>query len=129
MRTHVPESVEKLATMAVGSAYKVHSELGPGLLESAYEYCLIHELQKRGLKVDSQVNLPIFYDNTFFNMGYRIDILVDNNLIIEVKAVEEIIPIHVSQLVTYLRFSGHRLGLIINFNTRLFKDSVKRVVK
>ena len=125
----IPENVEKVATITIDAAYKVYNALGPGLLESAYEYCLIHELQKRGLKVDSQVNLPIYYDNTFINMGYRIDILVDNCLVIEVKAIEEIIPLHISQTLTYLKFSGNRLGLIINFNTRIFKDGLRRVAR
>ena len=127
--TPISKQVEDIATQVVDSAYSVRRSLGPGLLESAYECCLEHELTKRGLQVQSQVGLPVFYDNIYLNVGHRIDLLVNNYIIIEVKAVDEIIPIHISQLLTYLRFSGHRLGFVINFNSRSFKDGVKRVVR
>jgi GxxExxY protein len=127
--TAIPEEIEKVATTIVDAAFKVHSTVGPGLLESAYETCLIYELKKRGLSVESQVALPIKYDGKIISNSYRIDLLVDNCLIIEIKAVDEIIPVYISQVLTYLKFSDQRLGLIINFNTRLFKDGVKRVIR
>jgi GxxExxY protein len=124
----IPQEIENVATETVDAAYKVHSSIGPGLLESAYETCLIHELKKKGLKVESQVKLPIRYDGMIIDNSYRIDLLINNCLIVELKAVDEIIPLHISQVLTYLRFSDLRLGLIINFNTRFFRDSVKRVI-
>jgi GxxExxY protein len=124
----IPQDIENVATETVDAAYKVHSSIGPGLLESAYETCLIHELKKKGLKVESQVKLPIRYDGMIIDNSYRIDLLINNSLIVELKAVDEIIPLHISQVLTYLRFSDLRLGLIINFNTRFFRDSVKRVI-
>lgn len=125
----ISKEVEDVATQVVDSAYSVHRSLGPGLLESAYECCLEYELGKRGYQVRSQVSLPVFYDNLYLDVGYRFDLLIDNCIIIEVKAVEELIPIHTSQILTYLRFSGHRLGFLINFNSKNFKDGIKRVVR
>jgi len=112
----------------ISSAIKVHKALGPGLLESAYEACLLHELRKNGLKAESQVGLPIHYDGIILDVGYRVDILVEDSIIVELKAVEKIIPIHEAQLVSYLKLSGRKLGLIINFNVLLLKDGIKRMV-
>jgi GxxExxY protein len=125
----IPAEIEKIATETIDAAYKVHTSIGPGLLESAYEACLIYELKKRGFIVESQVMLPITYDGMIINNSYRIDLLIDHCLIVELKVVEEIIPIHISQVLTYLRFSDQKLGLIINFNTRLIKDGIKRVIR
>ena len=119
--TPLSKEVDELASQIVDAAYAVHRSIGPGLLESAYECCLEHELRKRGFQVQSQVGLPVFYDNIYLNIGYRIDLLVNNCIIIEIKAVNEIIPVHVSQILTYLRFSGHRLGFIINFNSKILR--------
>jgi GxxExxY protein len=127
--TTISDEVEKVATTTVDAAFRVHSTIGPGLLESAYETCLIYELKKRGLSVESQVMLPIKYDDKIISNIYRIDLLVDNCLIVEVKAVDEIIPVHISQVLTYLKFSNQHLGLIINFKTRLLKDGVKRIIR
>ena len=112
----------------ISSAIKVHKALGPGLLESAYEACLLHELRKNGLKAESQVGLPIHCDGIILDVGYRVDILVEDSIIVELKAVEKIIPIHEAQLVSYLKLSGRKLGLIINFNVLLLKDGIKRMV-
>jgi GxxExxY protein len=112
----------------VDAAIKVHSALGPGLLESAYEACLLHELRKRGLDADAQVALPLAYDGVALDVGYRVDLLVEHAVIVELKAVEKVLPIHEAQLLCYLRLSRKRVGLIINFNTLHLKDGIKRMV-
>lgn len=112
----------------IGSAIEVHRALGPGLLESAYEACLMYELLNSGLKVEQQKPLPIAYKNTTIDCGYRLDIIVEDSVIIELKSVEQILPIHKSQLLSYLRLSGLTLGLLINFNVELLKQGLHRVV-
>ena len=112
----------------VDAAMRVHSALGPGLLESAYEGCLAHELRRRGMKVETQVGLPVVYDGAKIDVGYRLDLLVEDVVVVEVKAVETLAPIHGAQLLTYLKLSGHRLGLLINFNVPHLKDGIKRMV-
>jgi len=112
----------------IGAAYKVHSELGPGLLESAYEVCLVYELIKRGFKVERQKVLPVAYDGIGLDAGYRIDLLVEDAVIIEVKAVDELAPIHQSQLMTYLKLSKLKLGLLMNFNVTDMKKGIKRII-
>ncbi|NLX99946.1 MAG: GxxExxY protein [Rhodopirellula sp.] len=112
----------------VDAAMKVHTALGPGLLESAYEGCLAYELRKRGLKVGTQVGLPVVYEGVNIEVGYRIDLLVEDLAIVELKAVDKIAPIHEAQLLTYLKLSGKRLGLLINFNVVHLKDGIKRMV-
>jgi len=109
-------------------AMKVHTALGPGLLESTYEACLIHELKKAGLKVLSQVALPINYNGVTIELGYRIDLLVEDEIIVELKSVEKIIPLYQAQLMSYLKLSGKRLGLLINFNVIHLKDGIKRII-
>jgi len=111
----------------IDSAMRVHSELGPGMLESTYEACLIHELQSRGLAVQNQVILPVIYRNTQIDTGYRIDLLVEGKIIIELKAVEKLLPIHEAQLLTYLKLSQKKIGLLINFNTLRLKHGIKRI--
>lgn len=110
------------------SAVAVHRALGPGLLESAYEACLAYELRKRGFHLDTQVVLPVVYDGQRLEAGYRIDILVERSLILELKALESLAPIHKSQLLSYLRLSNCRLGLLMNFNVKLMKDGIFRIV-
>lgn len=100
--------------------------MGPGLLESAYEVCLEHELRKAGLKVERQVPLPVTYDGIKLNCGYQLDLLVEGKIIIELKAIESIMPIHEAQLLTYLKLTGLKLGLLINFNVALLKNGIKR---
>lgn len=112
----------------IGAAMEVHSSLGPGLLESTYEACLVYELQGRGLHVQSQVCLPVTYKEVRLDTGYRIDLLVENQVIVELKAVEALLPIHEAQLISYLKPSGLQLGLLINFNVKRLKDGIVRRV-
>lgn len=112
----------------IGCAIEVHRTLGPGLLESAYERALIYELNLTGMKVLSQVEVPFVYKGTFQNIGYRIDLLVEDSVIIEIKSVDKLAPVHFAQTLTYLKLANKRLGLLINFNSDLLKNGVKRVV-
>ncbi|MCS6883597.1 MAG: GxxExxY protein [Oscillochloridaceae bacterium] len=112
----------------VDAAMKVHTALGPGLLESAYEACLAHELRKRGLKVLTQVALPVVYDGIELDAGYRLDLLVADAIIVELKAVEKVLPVHEAQLLSYLKLSGCKIGLLINFHVPKLKDGIKRMV-
>ena len=111
----------------VDASMKVHTELGPGLLESAYEACLAYELTKRGLKVVSQLALPVKYDGIELDAGYRIDLLVEDRVIVELKAVEKTTPLHEAQLLSYLKLSNKKIGLLINFNVVRLKDGIKRM--
>ena len=106
----------------------VHSELGPGMLESAYEACLLYELLNAGLKAEAQLKLPIIYRDIKIEAGYRLDLLVENSVIVEIKTVERILPVHEAQLLSYLRMSQLKVGLLINFNVRLLRDGVRRIV-
>lgn len=118
----------EISKIVFESGLKVHRHLGPGLLESAYEECLFYELNKLGLQVEKQKALPLVYGEVLLDIGYRIDLLVVSKFIIEVKSVEELHDIHLAQILTYLKLSDCKLGLLINFNTVLFKDGVKRVI-
>jgi len=118
----------EIAKRVVQAAYTVHTRLGPGLLESVYEAVLAHELQKDGLRVARQVPVPVIYETLRFEEGFRIDILVEDSLILELKSVEAVAPVHKKQLLTYLRLAGKRLGLLINFGAPLIKDGISRVV-
>ena len=126
-REPIPEKLDRIARQVVDAAFKVHSTLGPGLLESVYEVCLAHELGKRGLLVRRQVALPVSYDDIRVDAGFRIDLLVEDCLIVEIKAVEKLLPVHKAQVLTYLKLSGHRLGLLINFNVPLILEGIKRI--
>ena len=119
--------LDQIAKQIVDAAYRVHSKMGPGLLESAYEACMAHELTKRGFKVERQKPQPVRYDDLEIEVGYRLDILVDDKVIIELKAVEQLAPIHQAQLMTYLRLSGKTLGFLINFNVPLIKQGIRRI--
>ena len=123
-----PVELDGVARTIVDSGLKVHRALGPGLLESAYGHCLAHELHARGLSVATQVVLPIVYEGVKLDAGYRLDLLVENKVIIEIKAVETLLPLAEAQVLTYLRLSGLRLGFLMNFNVQLFKNGVKRIV-
>ena len=112
----------------IGAAMKVHSALGPGLLESAYEACLVHELRKQGLRVESQVELPVVYEGVEIDVGYRLDLLVEDLVIVELKCVEAFTRIHEAQLLSYLKLSGKNVGLLINFHVAHLRDGVKRLV-
>ena len=112
----------------VDAALKVHKQLGPGLLESAYEECLYYELIKRELLVEKQKTLPLVYEEVKLDAGYRIDLLIENKVIVEIKSVEALNDVHLAQILTYLKLSGCKLGLLINFNVALIKQGIKRVV-
>ena len=117
----------ELSRVAFESALKVHKNLGPGLLESSYEECLFYELNKLGLIVERQKALPLIYETVKLDIGYRIDLLIENKLIIELKAVEVLNDVHFAQLLTYLKLSNCKLGLLINFNVSLIKNGIKRI--
>lgn len=123
----IPEETDRIAAAVVDSAFRVHSTLGPGLLESVYETCLTHELIKRNLKVERQVSLPILYDGIRLDGGLRLDMVVESCVVVELKAVDEIHPVHTAQVLTYLKLSGHRLALLINFNVPLIKEGIRRI--
>jgi GxxExxY protein len=112
----------------VTAAMKVHTVLGPGLLESAYHACLLHELRKQELRVASQVGLPVIYEGEKIDLGYRIDLVVENQVIVEIKCVEAINPVHQAQLLSYMRLSGRSVGLLINFHVAHLRDGIKRMV-
>ena len=120
--------IEKVAAEIVDAPFKVHTALGPGLLESAYEACLVHELRKRGLQCERQVVLPIEFDGEKVDAGFRSDVMVEDAVIIEIKAVEQVVPVHQAQLLTYLKLSKRSLGFLINFNVAHLKDGLQRVV-
>ena len=119
--------IDQIASEIVDSAFKIHSKLGPGLLESAYEVCMAHELTKRGFAVERQKPQPVFYDGIEIETGYRLDLLVGASVIIELKAVEQLAPIHQAQLMTYLKLSDKSLGFLINFNVPLIKQGIRRI--
>lgn len=121
-------SENEIAKMIVNAAYKIHTTLGPGLLESVYEVVLAHELKKLGLNVSRQQSIPITYEDLKFEEGFRADIIVEDKVIIELKSVEEIAKVHHKQLLTYLRLADKRLGLLINFGAALIKDGLFRIV-
>ena len=121
-------TTEEVARQIVDSAIKVHKALGPGLLESAYQYCLAYELQKRGLTVICELPQPVCYDAIQLDVGYRIDMLIEGCVAIENKAVDQLLPVHEAQLLTYLKLSGHSLGFLINWNVPLLKQGLKRMV-
>lgn len=118
----------EISKIVFESALKVHKALGPGLLESAYEECLFYELKKSNLKVEKQKALPLIYEEVKLDVGYRIDLLIENKFIVEVKSVEALNDVHLAQLLTYLRLSDCRLGFLINFNVKLLKEGVRRVI-
>jgi GxxExxY protein len=119
---------EEIGHSIIGSAIKVHSVVGPGLLESAYETCLLYELDKQGLSVRRQVLIPIRYEELTIDNGYRIDLLVGDRVVVELKAIEGILPIHRGQLLSYLRLGGFRLGYLLNFNVAHLRDGIVRMV-
>jgi GxxExxY protein len=121
--------VNQVTHAIIGAATKVHSALGPGLLESAYEACLVHELRKNGFKVAQQVELPVIYDGVRIDLGYRIDLIVNDCVIVELKCVEKIAAVHEAQLISYMRLSEKNIGLNIKFHVRHLKDGIKRFVE
>jgi GxxExxY protein len=118
----------EIAKIIVDSAYHVHRKLGPGLLESVYEVILVHELKKRGLEVERQVSVAIVFEGIKFDEGFRADIIVEDKVIVELKSIEKVMPVHKKQLLTYLRLDDKRLGLLINFGSELIRNGISRVV-
>lgn len=124
----LPRHTEEIASGVLGAAFAVHKTLGPGLLESVYEVCLAHELEQRGHRVLRQVALPVTYEAIKLEAGYRIDLMVDGVVIVEVKAAEALAPVNEAQVLTYLKLSERRLGFLINFNVALLKQGIKRII-
>jgi GxxExxY protein len=120
--------IEEIASKIVNAAIKVHTFLGPGLLESAYQKCIEYELKKDGLRVDCEVVLPIVYEKITIDAGYRIDMIVEGSVIVEHKTVEKLMPIHAAQLLTYLKMKNCKLGFLLNWNVPRMKDGIKRMV-
>lgn len=118
----------RITETIIGSAIKVHKALGPGLLEATYEACLAYEISQAGLTVKQQIAMPVMYQNVHLDVGYRLDMLVEDSVIVEIKAIEAILPIHKAQLMTYLRLAQCPVGLLINFNVMVLKDGIVRVV-
>lgn len=130
MREFSPPSlkVENIAKEIVDAAFKVHKSLGPGLMESVYEICMTHELTGRGLTVETQLDIPIHYDDLQIKAGFRLDMLVEKEIIVELKAVEEMHPVFNAQIMTYLKLMNKRLGFLVNFNVPLIKNGIKRII-
>ncbi len=122
------EGIEKIAKKVIDAAYVVHKELGPGLLEKVYEICFCYELSKRDLKFKRQVNIPIVYDGKMLDESFRIDVLIEDKIICEIKAVIEMNPVYEAQILTYMKLTNKRLGFLINFNVPLIKDGIKRIM-
>jgi GxxExxY protein len=119
--------INQITHEILDSAYKVHSKLGPGLLETAYKKCLVFELKKKGLLVEEEKPLPIIYDEIKLDYGYRIDILVERKVVVELKTVDSFNEVHIAQVLTYLKLSGNQVGLLLNFYTKSLKDGIKRI--
>jgi GxxExxY protein len=124
----ITEKEEHVAERIVDAAYKVHKALGPGLLEKVYEACFCHELTKAGLSYQKQVNVPINYDGVKLDEGLRLDVLVENLIICELKAVDQMNPVHAAQVLSYMKLTGKRLGFLINFNVPVIKNGIKRMI-
>ena len=122
------EEIDRLSNKVIGAAIEVHKVLGPGLLESAYEECLVYELKIAGIEFERQAALPVVYKDIRLDCGYRLDVVIDKAIILELKAVETIMPIHEAQILTYLKLSGLKLGLLLNFNVPFMRNGIKRIV-
>ena len=127
-KTMPTSRLEEIGKIIVHSAYKVHKELGPGLLERIYEVCLAYEIEKAGLKVERQVPATIFYDNLEFDEGFKMDLLVEDSVVIELKAVEKVNPVWAAQIISHLYLTQNKLGYLINFNVPLIKEGIKRYI-
>jgi GxxExxY protein len=128
IHTNIPFEINDLSNKIIRLAIKVHNALGPGLLESSYKECLFYEIANAGYRAEKEKALPLVYEDVKLDVGYRIDILVENKLVIEIKSVDSLADIHTAQVLTYLKLSGNRLGLLINFNVNLLKDGIRRLV-
>ncbi|MBE3070189.1 MAG: GxxExxY protein [Planctomycetes bacterium] len=127
-KTATAEGLNRITEAVIGAAMDVHRELGPGLLESAYEACLAYELAQRGFTVERQKDMPVRYRNVMLDCGYRMDLLVEGKVVVELKALQTLLPVHEAQLLSYLRLSGCRVGLLLNFNVKTLKAGIRRVV-
>src|SRR5690349_10464344 len=121
-------NINELTEKTIGCAIEVHRQLGPGLLESTYEACLLYELRNTGLEVKTQLGLPLIYKEIKMEVGYRMDFLIENSLIVEIKSVEALTDVHIAQVLTYLKLSKSKIGLLINFNVLRLKDGIKRLI-
>jgi len=122
------DRLDSITRRIIGAAIEVHRRLGPGLLESAYQTCLVFELRQMGLKIEEQKPLPVVYRDVKLDCGYRLDLVVEDSVVVEIKAVDQLAPIHDAQLLSYLRLSGMRVGLLVNFHVRVLKNGLKRIV-
>ena len=120
--------LNKLSSQIVVAAFQVHQKLGPGLMERVYQACLVIELEKKNLDVKKEVFLPVVYDSRVIDIGYRIDLLVESEIILELKSVQQFHPVHKAQIITYLKLANKKLGFLINFNVPLIKDGIKRII-
>ena len=127
-RDPIPDAVNETSGVVVDAAFQVHKTLGPGLLESVYEECLLYELANRGLDVRRQVQVPLIYKELQFDCGFRIDLLVSDEVVVEIKAVDAVLPVHLAQILTYLKITEKRVGLLINFNKTKIKNGIHRFV-
>lgn len=127
-KTATAEGLNRITEAVTGAAMDVHRELGPGLLESAYEACLAYELAQRGFRVERQKDMPVRYRDVMLDCGYRMDLLVEGKVVVELKALQTLLPVHEAQLLSYLRLSGCRVGLLLNFNVKTLKEGIRRVV-
>ncbi|WP_292063797.1 GxxExxY protein [Brevundimonas sp. UBA7664] len=125
----LPAATERVGSAVLNAAFAVHMALGPGLLESVYEACLAEELQQAGLSVERQAGVPVTYGEVRMDVGYRLDLLVERAVVVEIKSIDALASIHTAQVLTYLRFSGVRLGYLINFNTVMLKNGLRRLVR
>jgi len=126
-RIPIPDAVNEISGIIVDAAFQVHQTLGPGLLESVYEQCLQYELNNHGLEIKQQVQVPLVYKDLQFDHGFRIDLLVNDAVVVEVKAVDVVLPVHLAQILTYLKVTEHRVGLLINFNQTKIKNGIHRL--
>jgi GxxExxY protein len=124
----IPSEIERLATLAVDAAFAVHTELGPGLLESAYQSCFVHELGLRGVAYQKELSIPLHYKGVLIEAGFRADVIIEQKLLIELKAVEQLLPIHKAQVITYLKLTRLPLGILVNFNEVLIRNGIQRVL-
>jgi GxxExxY protein len=124
----IPTDLESLSYKIIGLAIEVHRQLGPGLLESAYQQCLYYEIKKAGLKVEKEITLPIIYKEIKIDQGYRIDLLIEDKLVVELKTVESYTSVHFAQILTYLKLGNYPLGLLINYNSKILRNNIKRFI-
>ena len=124
----IPQDMNQLCGQVIEAAIKVHSKLGPGLLEATYRVCLVHELKQRGLRVEQEVAVPVVYEGVRLESGFRLDLLVEGKLVVELKAVDVLLAVHKAQVLSYLRLTQHRVGLLLNFNVALLKHGIRRIV-